>query len=146
MVATNPKARRDYEITESFEAGIVLTGTEVKSLRGGQASIKEAFAIVRDQEVFLVGMHIPPYGQAGYSGHEPTRTRKLLLRREEIKRLIGKTAERGQTLIPIQCYFTHGLAKIEIGLARGKKKYDKREDIKEKEAQRQIEQAMRRRR
>lgn len=145
-VATNRKARHDYEITESFEAGIVLTGSEVKSLRAGQASLKEAFAIIRDGEAFLIQMHIPPYKQAGYAQHDPTRTRKLLLHKEEIRRLIGKTAEKGLTLVPLSCYFSHGLAKIELGLARGKRRYDKRADIAKRDADRQIEQAMRRRR
>lgn len=146
VAASNPKARRDYELVETYEAGIELTGSEVKSLRQGKASLREAFAIVRTEEVFLVGMHIPPYGQAGYAQHDPTRTRKLLLHKEEIRRLIGKTAERGFTLIPVQCYFSHGLAKVEIALAKGKRQYDKREDIKEREAERQIDRAMRRRR
>lgn len=145
-MATNPKARHDYEILDSFEAGIVLTGSEVKSLREGQASLRESFAILRGEEVFLIGMHIPPYRQAGYAQHDPTRARKLLLHREEIKRLIGKTAERGLTLVPLKCYFNHGIAKIELGLGRGKRKFDRREDLKAREAERAIERAMRRRR
>lgn len=146
VVASNPKARRDYELLETFEAGIGLTGSEVKSLRSGKASLRESFAIVRDAEVFLIGMHIPPYRQAGYAQHEPTRMRKLLLHKEEIRKLIGKTAERGFTLIPVTCYFSHGLAKVEIALAKGKRQYDKREDIKERDAARQIDRALRRRR
>jgi SsrA-binding protein len=146
VVASNPRARHDYHIEETFEAGIALTGSEVKSLRSRQASLREAFAIVRDGEAFLIGMHIAPYHQAGYAQHEPTRTRKLLLHKDEIRRLAGKTTERGLTLIPLQCYFSHGLAKVELGVARGKKKYDRREDIKEREAQRQIDRALRRRR
>lgn len=145
-VASNPKARHDYEILETYEAGMVLTGSEVKSLRAGKASLRESFAIVRDQEVFVVGMHIPPYPQAGYAQHEPTRMRKLLLGRDEIRRLIGKTAERGLTLVPLSCYFSHGLAKLEIALARGKRKYDRREDLKERDAKMQIDRALRRRR
>jgi len=145
-VATNPKARHDYEILETMEAGMVLTGSEVKSLRGGSASMRESFAIIRDGEPLLIGMHIGPYAQAGYAGHEPTRTRKLLLHRDEIQRLVGKTKERGLTLVPLKVYFNHGLAKIELGLARGKKTYDRRESLKEKDAQMQIDRAMRRRR
>jgi len=145
-VATNPKARHDYEILETMEAGMVLTGSEVKSLRGGSASMRESFAIIRDGEPLLVGMHIGPYAQAGYAGHEPTRTRKLLLHKDEIQRLVGKTAERGLTLVPLKVYFNHGLAKIELGLAKGKKTYDRRESLKEKDAQMQIDRAMKRRR
>jgi SsrA-binding protein len=145
-VATNPKARHDYEILETMEAGMVLTGSEVKSLRGGSASMRESFAIIRDGEPLLIGMHIGPYAQAGYAGHEPTRTRKLLLHKDEIQRLVGKTAERGLTLVPLKVYFNHGLAKIELGLAKGKKTYDRRESLKEKDAQMQIDRAMRRRR
>jgi SsrA-binding protein len=145
-VATNPKARHDYEILETMEAGMVLTGSEVKSLRGGSASMRESFAIIRDGETWLIGMHIGPYAQAGYAGHEPTRTRKLLLHKDEIQRLVGKTAERGLTLVPLKVYFSHGLAKIELGLAKGKKTYDRRESLKEKDAQMQIDRAMRRRR
>ena len=145
-VATNPKARHDYEILETMEAGMVLTGSEVKSLRGGSASMRESFAIIRDGEPLLIGMHIGPYAQAGYAGHEPTRTRKLLLHKDEIRRLVGKTAERGLTLVPLKVYFNHGLAKIELGLAKGKKTYDRRESLKEKDAQMQIDRAMRRRR
>jgi len=145
-VASNPKARHDYEILETMEAGMVLTGSEVKSLRGGSASMRESFAIIRDGEPLLIGMHIGPYAQAGYAGHEPTRTRKLLLHKDEIQRLVGKTKERGLTLVPLKVYFSHGLAKIEIGLAKGKKTYDRRESLKEKDAQMQIDRAMRRRR
>lgn len=146
VAAANPKARHNYAILESFEAGIVLTGSEVKSLRQHRASLSEAFAVIQDGEVFLVGMHIAPYAQAGYEQHEPTRKRKLLLKKDEIQRLIGKTAERGLALVPLKCYFTHGLAKIELGLARGKKLYDKREDLKAKDAKMQVDRAIGRRR
>ena len=146
VAASNPKARHSYTILESFEAGIMLTGSEVKSLRQGRASLREAFAVIQDGEVFLMSMHIPPYAQAGYAQHEPTRKRKLLLHKDQIQRLIGKTAEKGLTLVPLKCYFTRGLAKVELGLARGKKLYDRREDLKEKDAKRQIERAMSRRR
>ena len=145
-MASNPKARHDYEILETMEAGMVLTGSEVKSLRGGSASMRESFAIIRDGQPLLIGMHIGPYAQAGYAGHEPTRTRKLLLHRDEIERLVGKTKERGLTLVPLKVYFSHGLAKIELGLAKGKKTYDRRESLKEKDAQMQIDRVMRRRR
>jgi len=144
--ASNPKARHDYLIMDSFESGIVLTGSEVKSLRLGRASIREAFAVIQDEEVFLIGMHIPPYLQAGYVQHDPTRKRKLLLHRKEIERLMGKTAERGLTLVPLRCYFTHGLAKIELGLAKGKRTFDQREDLKAKDAKMQVDRAMYRRR
>ena len=145
-VASNPKARHDYEILETLEAGVVLTGSEVKSLRGGTASLRESFAIIRDGEPLLIGMHIAPYAQAGYAGHDPTRTRKLLLHKGEIQRLVGKTAERGLTLVPLRVYFSHGLAKVELGLARGKRTYDRRESLKERDAQMQIDRAMHRRR
>lgn len=146
VAASNPKARHDYTILDTVEAGIVLTGSEVKSLRAGRASLRESFAVIRDGEVQLIGMHIPPYAQAGYAQHEPTRARKLLLHKEEIQRLIGKTAERGLTLVPLQCYFSHGLAKVELALAKGKRQYDRREDLKEREARLQVDRAMRRRR
>jgi SsrA-binding protein len=142
----NPKARYDYTILDSFETGMVLTGSEVKSLRQGQASLREAFAVIRDGEVFLIGMNIAPYAQAGYAQHDPTRKRKLLLRKEQIQRLVGKTAEKGLTLVPLRCYFTHGLAKLELGLAKGKKQYDRREDLKAKDAKMQIDRAIGRRR
>jgi SsrA-binding protein len=145
-VASNPKARHDYEILETMEAGIVLTGSEVKSLRGGSASLRESFAVIRDGEVLLIGMHIGPYAQAGYAGHDPTHTRRLLLHRDEIQRLVGKTAERGLTLVPLRVYFSHGLAKVELGLARGKRVYDRRESLKERDAKMQIDRALSRRR
>lgn len=146
VVASNRKARHNYEIVDSFEAGIVLTGSEVKSLREGKASLSEAFGMIRGGEIFLVGMHIPPYAQAGYAQHEPTRHRKLLLHKEEIDRLLGKTKEKGLTLVPLSCYFAHGLAKIELGLARGKKLYDKRESLKAKDSIMQIDRELGRRR
>ena len=140
--ATNPNARRNYEIIEKFEAGMVLTGSEVKSLRQGRASLREAYAVVRDGEIFLQGMHIPQYAQAGYSQHEPTRPRKLLLKKEEIRRLSAKTAEKGLTLVPLKCYFSHGLAKLELGLGRGKKLFDKRQDLKTRDHRRQVDRAI----
>lgn len=146
MAASNRKARHDYEIIQTFEAGMVLTGSEVKSLRQGKASLQGAFAIVRDGEVFLIGMHIPPYQQAGYAQHDPIRARKLLLHAGQIRELIGKISQRGLTLVPLQCYFAHGLAKMELGVARGKKLYDRREALKTADARRDVDRALRRRR
>ena len=139
MVAGNPRARHDYHVIESIEAGMVLTGSEVKSLRQGKASLREAFAVISDDEVFLVGMNIPPYAQAGYAPHEPTRKRKLLLHRAQIEKWRAKTAERGLTIVPLACYFRNGVAKVEIGLAKGKRTYDKRESIKSKDMARDVE-------
>jgi SsrA-binding protein len=145
-VATNRRALRDYEILERLEAGIALTGSEVKSLRGGKGSLSESFARVRDGEVWLENMHIPPYEQGERRRYDPLRARKLLLHRGEIARLIGKTAERGLSLVPMRVYFAHGLAKVELGLGRGKREYEKRQSVAEREAQREIERAMSRRR
>jgi len=142
-VATNRRARHDFAIEETFEAGMVLTGPEVKSLRAGRASLADAFARVRGEEVWVENLHIPPYEMADHrGGYDPTRSRKLLLHRREIERLIGKTAERGLTLIPIKIYFTHGLAKMELGLGRGRRKFEKREAIAEREHRREIERAV----
>ncbi len=138
-IATNRRARHEYHIEEVFEAGIALQGSEVKTLRGGKASLQDAYAIVRSNEVFLMGVHIPPYPQASMQNHEPTRSRKLLLHREEIKRLIGKTAERGLTLVPLRLYFKGNKVKVEIALARGKKSYDKRQTIAKREAEREMQ-------
>jgi len=137
-IATNRRARHDYQIEEVFEAGIALQGSEVKTLRGGKASLQDAYAVVRDNEVFLMGVHIPPYPQASMQNHEPTRSRKLLLHRAEIKRLIGKTAERGLTLVPLRLYFKANKVKVEIALARGKRTYDKRQTIAKREAEREM--------
>lgn len=145
-VASNRRARHDYEIVERFEAGIALTGSEVKSLRGGHASLTEAFARVRDGEVWLENMHIAPYAQGEKRGYDPKRTRKLLLHRAEIERLIGKTAERGLALVPMRLYFSHGLAKVELGLGRGKRQFEKRRAIAERESRREMERAAGRRR
>jgi SsrA-binding protein len=142
MVARNRKARHDYHIDETFEAGIVLTGTEVKSLRAGRASLLDGFAEVRDGEVWLRNVHIPEYTQGTWTNHEPRRSRKLLLKRDEIRRLIGKTQEKGHTLVPLALYFSDGYAKAEIALARGKKQHDKRQAIVERQAQREAERAM----
>ena len=141
-VATNRRAFHDYHILERYEAGIVLSGTEVKSLRDGRADLKDAYADVQDGEVFLLHAHIDQYEQANRFNHDPVRPRKLLLHKREIRRLIGKTQEKGLTLIPLRMYFTHGKAKVELGLAKGKKQYDKREDVKRRSAQRDIQRAL----
>jgi SsrA-binding protein len=146
-VVSNRRARHDYEILERYETGIVLTGAEVKSLRGGRGSLAEAYARVRGDEVWLEGMHIPPYEQAmDKTRWEPTRARKLLLHRKEIERLIGKTGERGLALIPLRVYFSHGLAKVELGLGRGKRQFEKRQAIAEREHRREMEREVGRRR
>jgi SsrA-binding protein len=146
-VVSNRRARYDYEILERFETGIVLSGAEVKSLRGGHGSLAEAFARVRDGEVWLEGMHIPPYAQAADKArYQPTRPRKLLLHRKEIERLIGKAAERGLALVPMRVYFAHGLAKVELGLGRGKRQFEKRQAIAEREHRREMEREAGRRR
>jgi SsrA-binding protein len=137
-IATNRRARHDYLISETLEAGISLVGSEVKSLRDGKASLQDAYALVRGEEVFLMGVHIPPYPQAAMQNHEPTRTRKLLLHKKEIRKLIGKTAEKGLTLVPMRMYFKGNKVKVEIGVAKGKKHYDKRESIATREAEREM--------
>ncbi len=146
LVAENRRARHDYELLERVEAGLVLTGTEVKSLREGRASLARAYAEIRDGEAWLVGAHIASYASAGYAAHEPDRDRKLLLHRREIDRLAGRVAERGLTLVPTRLYFRDGRAKVEIALARGKEKRDKRRDIARREAERAIERALKSRR
>jgi SsrA-binding protein len=145
LVASNRKARHDYAILDTYEAGIALTGTEVKSLRAGRASLVDAFAQVKDGELYLYGMHIPEYAQGTWTNHEPRRTRKLLLRRLEIDRLVGKVRESGLTLIPLSVYFSDGWAKVEIGLARGKRAYDKRQDLAKRDADREISRVVGRR-
>jgi len=145
-VASNRRALHDYEILERFEAGIVLTGSEVKSLRGGRGSLSEAYGRVQGREVWLEGMHIPPYEQGEKRGYDPVRRRKLLLHRNEIERLIGKTQERGLTLVPLRVYFSHGLAKLEVGLGRGKRQFEKRQATLEREHRREMDRAARRRR
>jgi SsrA-binding protein len=145
-VATNRKARHDYHILENLEAGIVLTGDEVKSLRGGRASLAEAFARVRDGEVWLEGMHVPPYEQGNVKAHQPLRPRKLLLHRREIARLVGQQQEERLSLVPLRVYFTHGVAKVELAVARGKRQHEKRQAIAKREHQREIERELGRRR
>jgi SsrA-binding protein len=146
VAASNRRASHDYDILERIEAGIRLTGSEVKSLRGGRASLAEAFARIRDGEAWLEGMHIPPYEQGQTKGYDPIRPRKLLLHRREIERLLGKTKEQGLALIPMRVYFTHGLAKVEIGLGRGRREHEKRQSIAKREAEREMERAAGRRR
>ena len=141
VVATNRRARFDYEILETLEAGIALTGSEVKSLRTGHASLNEAFARVDGGEVWLENVHIPPYEQGQKRGYEPRRRRKLLLHRKEIARLAGITAEKGLTLVPVQLYFVRGLAKVQIGVGRGKQRFEKRQAVIEREARREMERA-----
>lgn len=138
VIATNKKAFHDYFIEERYEAGLVLSGSEVKSLRMGKANLQDAYARVMNDEVFLLGAHISPYAAASYFNHDPTRTRKLLLHRKEIQRLIGKTTQKGLTLVPLRLYWKDGRAKVELGLARGKRQYDKRETARKREAEREI--------
>ena len=145
VIASNRKARHDYAILDTYEAGISLTGTEVKSLRAGRISLVDAFGQVNDGEVYLYGMHIPEYAQGTWTNHEPRRTRKLLLRKMEIARLVGKLKETGLTLVPLAVYFSDGWAKVELGLARGKKAYDKRQDLAKRDAEREITRAVGRR-
>jgi SsrA-binding protein len=145
MIAQNRKARHDYTIIDVFEAGVVLTGTEVKSLRLGRASLVDGFATIDDGEIFLRNVHIPEYTQGSWTNHEPRRVRKLLLHRAEIGRLIGKTQESGLTLVPLSMYFSAGKVKVEIALAQGKKSYDKRQDLAKRDADRDIRKAMGRR-
>jgi SsrA-binding protein len=144
LIASNRRARHEYHIEESFEAGLVLTGTEVKSLRTGRASLAEAYARVEQDEAWLHHLHIPPYDAGNIFNHEPMRRRKLLLHRRQIERLAGKASQKGYTIIPLRLYFSRGRAKVEIALARGKKLYDKREAIGEREAGREARRAVKR--
>ncbi|HIY39498.1 MAG TPA: SsrA-binding protein SmpB [Candidatus Nocardiopsis merdipullorum] len=146
VIAKNRRARYDYHIDDTYEAGLVLTGTEVKSLRQGRASLVDGFAHIHDGEVWLENVHIPEYTQGTWTNHAARRSRKLLLHRGEISRLIGKTQEPGRTLVPLSLYFSDGRAKVELALARGKREYDKRHAIAEREAKRDMERALRRRR
>jgi len=142
LVAQNRKARHDYHIEDVYEAGLVLTGTEVKSLRAGRASLVDGFAVLKDGEAWLQNVHIPEYDQGTWTNHEPRRPRKLLLHRQEISKLVGKTKESGLTLVPLALYFKDGKAKVEIGLARGKRTYDKRQALAERQARRDTDRAM----
>ncbi|QYN36917.1 SsrA-binding protein SmpB [Pseudonocardia sp. DSM 110487] len=141
VIAQNRRARHDYTILDTYEAGVALMGTEVKSLRLGRASLVDSFATIDDGEVFLRGLHIPEYTQGSWTNHEPRRTRKLLLHRGEIERLIGKIREGGLTLVPMSLYFSDGKVKLELALARGKRAYDKRSDLAKRDADREIQRA-----
>jgi SsrA-binding protein len=145
-VASNRKARHDYDLLEIFESGIRLTGDEVKSLRAGRASLVDCFARVRDGEVWLEGMHVPAYEQGDKRAHQPLRPRKLLMHRREIERLDAAMQEKGLSLVPLRVYFTHGLAKVELALARGRRRYEKRQAIAKREAEREMLRAAGRRR
>jgi SsrA-binding protein len=146
MIARNRRARHDYHIEEVYEAGLVLTGTEVKSLRAGRASLTDGFGQISDHEVWLHNVHIPVYTQGTWTNHEPRRTRKLLMHRREIDKLASETTERGLTLVPLALYFKDGKAKVELALARGKRSYDKRHDLAARDAAREVDRALRRRR
>ena len=146
VIARNRRARHDYAIEDVFEAGIALTGTEVKSLRAGRASLTDGFALVSDGEVWLHNVHIPEYTQGTWNNHLPRRTRKLLLHRREIDRLVRLTQEQGLTLVPLSMYFKDGKVKVELAVARGKRTYDKRQDLARRDAAREVERALRRRR
>ncbi|MFB0506006.1 MAG: SsrA-binding protein SmpB [Thermodesulfobacteriota bacterium] len=139
LVCTNKKARRNYAIDGTYEAGMVLMGTEVKALRQGKAHLKDSYARIKDGEIFLVDTHISPYSHGNQLNHEPERIRKLLMHKREIRKLYGKTRERGYTLVPLKIYFKDGKAKVEIGLGKGKKLHDKREDLKRKDMEREME-------
>ncbi|MFZ3138906.1 MAG: SsrA-binding protein SmpB [Thermodesulfovibrionales bacterium] len=142
VVCQNRKAFHDYSIEDTLEAGIALSGTEVKSLREGKANLKDSYVLVKGGEVFLLNCHISPYSHGNIMNHDPVRTRKLLLHRKEIDRMSGKAAAKGYTLIPLKIYFKASFAKVEIGLAKGKRLFEKRDSIKEREAKREIEKAM----
>ena len=143
MICKNRKAWHNYFIDETYEAGIVLKGSEIKSCRQGRANLKDSYAKIRNGELYLVNSHISPYSHANQLNHDPLRSRKLLLHKEEIRRLIGKINERGMTLIPLKMYLKHGKAKVELGLAKGKRLYDKRESIKRKTEKRELERSLR---
>lgn len=140
-IATNRRARHDFDIEQTFEAGVALVGSEVKTLRGGKATLTDAYGVVRGTEVFLYGVHIPEYAQASIQNHEPTRARKLLLKKDEIARIAVKTEQQGYTLIPLRLYFKANLVKVELALARGRKTHDKRHAIAKREADREMARA-----
>src|SRR5689334_9801852 len=142
-IARNKRARHDYEILDTWEAGIVLTGTEVKSLRDGKANLADSYAVVNDGEVYLINLHIAPYEQGNQFNHDPTRTRKLLLHRKEIRRMIGAVEREGLTLVPLELYFARGIAKVRLALGKGKKLHDKREDARRREDERDMARAAR---
>ena len=142
-IAKNRRARHDYAILDTYEAGLVLTGSEVKSLRDGKANLSDSYGIVRNGEIFLLNLHISPYERASYNNHEPTRTRKLLLHKREIRRLIGAVERQGLTLVPLELYFKRGVAKVAMALGKGKKLHDKRDAEKQRDADREIARAVR---
>ena len=146
LLADNRKAHHDYHILHTYEAGIVLLGTEVKSIREGHVNLRDSFARVEGAEVFIYNIHVSPYSHRGYADHEPTRRRKLLLHKSEIRKLIGKTVERGMTLVPVRMYLKNGRVKVVVGVAKGKKTYDKRETIRRREAERETRRAIKQRR
>lgn len=141
-IATNRKARHDYHIDDTFEAGMVLTGTEIKSIRAGRVNLRDSYATVKEGELWLLNAHIAPYDQGTYANHEPRRPRKLLMHRREINRIAGKLQEKGFTLVPLRLYMKNNLAKVELGLARGKKQYDKRAALRQRETRREIDRAV----
>jgi len=145
LIASNKRARHDYAILDTYEAGIALVGTEVKSLRAGRASLVDAFAQEKDGELYLYALHIPEYAQGSWTNHEPRRTRKLLLKKLELVKLLGKVHEGGLTLVPLSMYFADGWAKVELALARGKKDYDKRQTLAKRDAEREISRVLGRR-
>ncbi|WP_047154334.1 SsrA-binding protein SmpB [Aneurinibacillus tyrosinisolvens] len=145
VVAQNKKARHDYFIEETYEAGIILTGTEIKSIRNGRVNLKDSYAGIRNGEAYLFNLHISEYEQGNRYNHDPVRVRKLLLHRGEIAKLLGQTKIKGMSLVPLRLYLKGGFCKVEIGLAKGKKNYDKRESLKEKDAQREVQRALRER-
>jgi SsrA-binding protein len=145
LIASNRRARHEFEILETHEAGLVLRGTEVKALREGRADLKESYARIEGEEAWLLGCHISPYAQGNRANHDPLRPRKLLLHRSEIHRLLGRVMEKGLTLVPLRLYFKEGRAKVEIGLARGRKTRDKRQAIREREERREMDRAIRER-
>lgn len=142
LVAQNKKARHDYFIEETYEAGIVLTGTEVKSVRQGKVNLRDSYAYIKDSEIFISGMHISPYEQGNIFNQDPLRDRKLLMHKREINRLMGLTQQKGLTLVPLQVYFKNGRVKVELAVAKGKKLFDKRQDIAERDARREIDRRM----
>lgn len=145
LIAENRKAYHDYHLVETFEAGVALLGTEVKAIREGRVNLRDSFARIENGEVFLQNVHISPYSHRGYADHDPMRRRKLLLHRAEIRKLVGKTLERGMTLVPVRMYFKNGRVKVAVSLAKGKKEYDKRETIKRRETERETRAAVKNR-
>lgn len=144
VIVSNRKARHEYHILDTLEAGIALRGTEVKSLRKGNANLQDAYALIKNGEIWLLGMHISPYEQGNINNHDPVRTRKLLLQKKEIRKLLAKVQEKGLTLVPLSVYFKGAYAKVELAIAQGKKSYDKRAALKERDARREISQRLKR--